>query len=118
LLILNKGKWQENEIMEDKSYFSEMTNASQQINKSYGYLWWINGKETFMIPETKLVFKGSFAPNAPADMIAGIGKNGQYVCVVPSTKIVLVRMGENPESVPFPFLFLDDIWEKLNPVIK
>jgi len=51
-------------------------------------------------------------------MISGIGKNGQYVCVIPSKNMVLVRMGENPESVPVPFLFLNDIWKKLNSIIK
>jgi len=118
LLILNKGKWMTDEIMKDQSYFSEMTSTSQQLNKSYGYLWWLNGKESFMIPESQLVFKGSISPDAPADMISGIGKNGQYVCVIPSKNMVLVRMGENPESVPVPFLFLNDIWKKLNSIIK
>jgi len=30
----------------------------------------------------------------------------------------MIRMGENPSSVPVPFLFLDDIWEKLSLIIK
>lgn len=118
LLILNKGKWDHVKIMEDQNYFNEMVNTSQQLNKSYGYLWWLNGKESFMIPETQMVFKGSVSPAGPPDMISGIGKNGQYVCIIPSKKMVLVRMGENPESVQVPFLFLDDIWEKLNTIIN
>jgi hypothetical protein len=32
--------------------------------------------------------------------------------------MVLVRMGENPESVEVPFLFQDDIWEVLKEIIK
>ncbi len=118
LLILNKGKWGDQKIMADTTYFKEMVNTSQQINKSYGYLWWLNGKESFMIPESQLVFKGSVSPDAPSDMISGIGKNGQYVCIIPSKKMVLVRMGENPESVPVPFLFLNDIWKNLNLIVK
>jgi CubicO group peptidase (beta-lactamase class C family) len=118
LLILNKGSWQETKIMSDGDFFNEMVNTSQQLNKSYGYLWWLNGKESFMLPETQIVFKGSYAPDAPADMISGIGKNGQYVCIIPSKNIVLVRMGENPESVQVPFVFLDDIWAQLNLIIK
>lgn len=118
LLILNKGRWGNVEIMKDQNYFNEMVNTSQQLNKSYGYLWWLNGKESFMIPETQLVFKGSVSPAGPPDMISGIGKNGQYVCIIPSKNMVLVRMGANPESVQVPFLFLDDIWEKLNTIIK
>jgi len=71
-----------------------------------------------MVPESQLVFPGRFTPNAPADMVSGVGKNGRYVCVVPSEGVVMVRIGEDPSSVPVPFLFLDDIWEKLAPIIR
>ncbi len=118
LLILNKGTWNGEKIMTDKAYFNEMVNTSQQLNKSYGYLWWLNGKESFRIPESQIEFTGSVSPNGPADMISGMGKNGQYVSIIPSENIVLVRMGEDPESVQVPFLFLNDIWRKLNQIIK
>ena len=118
LLILNNGSWNGEKIITDKGYFTEMVNSSQQLNKSYGYLWWLNGKESFHIPESQLEFKGSGSPNGSADMISGIGKNGQYVSIVPSKNIVLIRMGENPESVQVPFMFLNDIWGKLNQIIK
>jgi CubicO group peptidase (beta-lactamase class C family) len=118
LLILNKGVWGSEKIMTDSNYFREMVNTSQQLNKSYGYLWWLNGKESFMIPESQIVFPGSLSPAGPADMFSGIGKNGQYVSIVPSEHIVLVRMGESPESVQVPFMFLNDIWIKLNQIIK
>jgi CubicO group peptidase (beta-lactamase class C family) len=118
ILILNKGRWQEEKILKDSNYFQEMISTSQSLNKSYGYLWWLNGKESFHIPESQLEFKGSLSPNGSSDMISGIGKNGQYISIIPSSGIVMVRMGENPESVPVPFLFLDDIWEKLNLIIN
>lgn len=118
LLMLNNGAWGSKKIITDSNYFREMVNTSQQLNKSYGYLWWLNGKESFMIPETQIVFPGSISPAGPADMFSGIGKNGQYVSIVPSKNIVLVRMGESPESVQVPFMFLNDIWIKLNQVIK
>jgi CubicO group peptidase (beta-lactamase class C family) len=117
LLMLNKGSWNGSKIMTDSDYFNEMVNTSQQLNYSYGYLWWLNGKESFRIPESQIVFKGSITPNGPTDMVSGMGKNGQYVSVVPSQNVVLVRMGENPESVPVPFLFLNEIWGKLNSII-
>ncbi len=117
LLILNEGKWDSNIIMENPDYFSAMISPSQDLNKSYGYLWWLNGKESYMIPESQIVIPGVLTPNAPADMVSGMGKYGQFVSVVPSEGIVMVRMGENPTSVPVPFLFLDDIWEKIDPVI-
>jgi CubicO group peptidase (beta-lactamase class C family) len=118
LLILAEGKWNGVAVINNPDYFSSMINSSQTINKSYGYLWWLNGKDSYMVPESQIVFPGSFSPNAPDDMVSGMGKYGQYVCVIPSEGMVVVRMGENPESVPVPFLFLDDIWNKLKLVIN
>lgn len=118
LLVLNDGKWGEEVVMRDTVFFRAMISTSQSLNKSYGYLWWLNGKESFMVPESQIVFPGSFTPNAPADMVSGIGKYGQYVNVIPSQDLVVVRMGEDPSSVPVPFLFLDDIWEKLELIVR
>jgi CubicO group peptidase (beta-lactamase class C family) len=118
LLMLNSGKWDSETIMANSTYFNEMITVSQTLNKSYGYLFWLNGKESFMVPESQVVFPGSLSPAGPADMFSGIGKNGQYVSIIPSMKMVMIRMGEEPTSVDVPFLFLDDIWEKLNPIIK
>ena len=53
-------------------------------------------------------------PNAPSDMIAGMGKNGQFVDIVPSQNLVLIRMGDSPENVPVPFLMNDSIWVFMN----
>lgn len=118
LLILNKGTWGKELIMQDKVFFNNMITSSQTINKSYGYLWWLNGKESFMVPGLQIEFPGSINPYAPSDMISGIGKNGQYVSIVPSKNIVMIRMGENPDAVTVPLLFLDDIWKKLNLIIN
>jgi len=118
LLVLNGGKWDQEAVMQDRTFFDQMTRPSQDLNQSYGYLWWLNGKGSFMVPGSQAVIPGSLNPNAPADMVSGLGKNGQYVSVVPSLKLVLVRMGENPDAVEVPFLFLDEIWKKLNMIIK
>jgi hypothetical protein len=94
-----------------------MINTSQNLNESYGYLWWLNGKSTFMVPSLQIRFPGSFTPNAPSDMVCGMGKDGQYICVVPSLDLVLVRMGQNPDQSLVPFMFLDDIWKILKNII-
>ena len=48
LLILNEGVWDEDVIPNDTNYFSNMVNTSQEINKSYGYLGWLNVKESLI----------------------------------------------------------------------
>lgn len=117
LLILNKGKWNTAPILTDTAYFNQMVNTSQNLNKSYGYLWWLNGKSSFMAPGLQTVFPVSLCPNAPADMIAAMGKNGQFINVVPSQNLVLVRMGNAPNSNEVPFTLNDTIWIKLNQLI-
>ena len=95
LLNLNNGVWIDETILGDLTFISEMKNTSQELNKSYGYLWWLNGKESFMAPSLQVVFNGSLTPNAPVDMYSGLGKNDQKLYVVPSLGLVIVRMGEN-----------------------
>ena len=117
LLILNRGNWDGTTILSDTAYFRQMTTPSQDINKSYGYLWWLNGKTSHMVPQSQVVFPGPLCPNAPPDMIAALGKNGQFIDVAPSLDLVFVRMGDVPVSVDVPFLMNDEIWKMLNPVI-
>lgn len=118
LLMLARGNWNGTPILNDGAYYEEMITTSQNLNLSYGYLWWLNGKASFRVPGLQIAFPGSITPNAPADMFSGIGKNGQYVSVIPSQNLVMVRMGENPDSAQVPFLFQNDIWEKLNGIIR
>jgi CubicO group peptidase (beta-lactamase class C family) len=114
LLILNKGNWNGTPVLADQQYYRDMVNTSQSINESYGYLWWLNGKNNYMVPGVQLKIPGSFQPNAPDDMFSALGKNGQFINVVPSQNIVLIRMGQNPDSALVPFLYNDDIWKYVN----
>jgi hypothetical protein len=116
-LILNKGNWNGNQILTDTAYFNQMTNTSQNINLSYGYLWWLNGKTSCMVPESQIVFPFSISPDGPADMIAALGKNGQILNVVPSQNLVFIRMGDMPGTGDVPFTLNNDIWKKLNQII-
>ena len=117
LLILSRGAWGATAVLNDTSYFNAMTNTSQTINPSYGYLWWLNGKSSFMLPGTQLVFPGYLSPAAPKDMIAALGKNGQLINIVPSLGLVFIRMGDAPDNSLVPTTLNNQIWERLNPVI-
>jgi CubicO group peptidase (beta-lactamase class C family) len=98
LLLLNKGIWENDTLMQDQAYFEAMTNTSQTLNKSYGYLTWLNGKESFQLPGITLNIPGPLLPDAPDDLFAAMGKDGQYVLVVPSQNLVVIRMGEDPDG--------------------
>lgn len=114
LLMLNKGVWDNVDVLEDTTYFNQMVNTSQAFNKAYGYLWWLNGKESFMLPGLQFVFPGSLMPNAPDDMIAALGKNGQYINVVPGEHLVLIRMGDAPSGEEVPTVLNNRIWQYMN----
>ena len=117
LLALNKGKWDGQQIISE-DYFDSMVTTSQNINKSYGYLWWLNGKESYHMPQTQVQFPGSLVPSAPADMFMALGKNDQKIYVVPSKNMVIIRMGDAADEENWALSGFDnDLWEKINAVI-
>lgn len=115
LLMLNSGVWASDTLMNDQVYFNQMVNTSQEINKAYGYLWWLNGKESFRYPDTELTFPGFIMPDAPEDLYAGLGKNGQYLLIVPSQNMVVVRMGNPPNGLGglVPTVFANEIMKRI-----
>jgi hypothetical protein len=115
-LILNKGKWNGTDIMKDKDYLLASVSTSQNINPSYGYLWWLNGKEKSMLPGTQVVFNRPLFAYAPIDMYSALGKNGQILNIVPSLNMVMVRLGDFNSSLPVPFLLNDEIWKRFNEI--
>jgi CubicO group peptidase (beta-lactamase class C family) len=113
-LILKKGKWDGVTILQDSNYYASMINSSQTLNNSYGYLWWLNGKSSFMVPTLQNVFPGSLAPNAPGDMIMALGKDDKKIYVVPSLNLVVVRLGDAAGTPTLgPSSFDNEFWGKL-----
>lgn len=117
LLIQNDCIWQTDTLLRDKTFIKEMTGTSQNINLSYGYLWWLNGKASYMLPTTQYVFPGNLCPAAPTDMVAGLGRNGQILSISKSLGLVFVRMGNKTDAGDVPNQLCDKIWEKLNSVM-
>ncbi len=116
LLGLNKGKWNTQQIIPN-TYFSEATTTSQNINLAYGYLWWLNGKSSFHLPQSQLQFNGSLIPSGPTDMYMALGKNDQKIYVIPSKKMVVIRMGEvsDPANPTLALSGFDnELWQKIN----
>lgn len=115
LLCLNKGIWANDTILKDSIYFKNMVNTSQSLNKSYGYLWWLNGKASFMTPQSQLTFPGSLMPNAPTDMYCALGKNDQKIYVVPSQKLVVIRQGNSAGGFYLAASAFDNVlWDYIN----
>ena len=114
LLALNKGKWNGNSIL-NETYFNQATSTSQNINLSYGYLWWLNGKASYHLPESQYQFNGSIIPTAPNDMFMALGKNDQKIYVVPSKNMVVIRMGNAADAVNLALSDFDKVlWQKIS----
>ncbi len=119
LLNLNKGIWNNNKILDDPAYFEAMTNTSQNLNKSYGYLWWLNGKSNYRLPGTEDLYTGKLIPDAPDDLIAGLGALDQKLYVVPSRGLVIVRLGDSANEEELgPSSFDTELWQKINDLIN
>lgn len=117
LLILNEGIWKETPVLDDRFYFEQMTNTSQNLNLAYGYLWWLNGKSSIIPPSFSFPLNVPLSEAAPPDLIAGLGRNGQFVEVIPSQNLVVIRMGEAPDDGLVPLSFHNEMWERINRVL-
>jgi CubicO group peptidase (beta-lactamase class C family) len=115
LFVLNKGIWANDTILGDTNYLHDMSNTAQNFNLSYGYLWWLNGKDSFMAPSSQIVFNVPLFSNAPADMFAALGKNDQKIYIVPSQKLVVVRVGASAYDMAAAFSpFDNELWAYIN----
>lgn len=117
LLMQGEGSWNGVPVLNDAAYFNAMITPSQTLNPAYGYLWWLNGQDSYILPGIQFVIPGPIMPNAPADAFNAMGKNGQLINISPSTGLVLVRMGELPGGLFVPNLYNDEIWQHLNAVM-
>ncbi|MAD98047.1 MAG: serine hydrolase [Flavobacteriaceae bacterium] len=114
ILNLTRGNWNGEQLL-DESYFNEMTTTSQNLNQSYGYLWWLNGKSSKRLPGSPLEFQGQLIEQAPTDLIAGMGANDQKLYVIPSENLVIIRLGEDGRTSNLgPSTYDNQLWEKLN----
>ncbi|MGB3183333.1 MAG: serine hydrolase [Cyclobacteriaceae bacterium] len=118
LLMLNRGKWNDISVLEDSLYFDNMISTSQELNPAYGYLWWLNGKSSVILPGSPASINMAIASNAPDDLYAAMGKNGQFIDVVPSEGLVVVRMGEAPDDSLVPVAFHNQMWGYLSEMIS
>lgn len=119
LLLLNNGTWDQTAILNDAAYFNSQVSTAQNFNVSYGYLTWLNGKNSYMLPQTQVAFNGPLIPNAPLDTYAALGKNDQKIYVVPSQNLVVIRMGDsagNPHLAASSFD--NELWGKLGQILK
>jgi CubicO group peptidase (beta-lactamase class C family) len=93
LMMLNNGVWRGEKIINDDGYFSDMLSPSNDIQHAYGYLWWLNGTDTWYHDDSKTTHQGSIASTMPSDSWLAKGFEDQRIYVVPSQDLVVIRQG-------------------------
>lgn len=86
LLYYNNGKWNGEQILPENWLAQSITPAAADKRKHYGYQFWINGLNKNE-PATK------WYPDVPDDMFFCDGYGGQGIYIIPSKKLVVVRLG-------------------------
>ena len=86
LLFLNNGVWKGEQILPDNWLVQTITPATADKRKHYGFQFWLNGLD-------KNDPAGKWYPDVPDDMFFCDGYGGQGVYIIPSKKLVVVRLG-------------------------
>ncbi|MBS1608029.1 MAG: serine hydrolase [Bacteroidetes bacterium] len=86
LLYLNNGKFGGKQILPDGWVKETTTSPAENELKNYGYQFWLNGWDK------KDKAKREF-PGVPTDMFYADGYGGQFIYIIPSRKLVVVRLG-------------------------
>lgn len=63
------------------------------LHPAYGRLWWLNGGTHWIVPN-RGEGSGSLVPTAPADAVFALGSENRVLMVVPSERLILVRLGQ------------------------
>lgn len=87
MLYLNDGVWLGKRILPEgwRGYVTRPSGPQPDGEFGYGATFWLMNK----------------SPGVPADTFAAFGNRGQYVVIVPSRGIVIVRRGEDPAGARF-----------------
>ncbi len=63
------------------------------LHPAYGRLWWLNGGTHWTVPN-RGQGRASLVPTAPADAVFALGSENRVLMVVPSQRLILVRLGQ------------------------
>ncbi len=86
LLYYNNGWWNGEQILPGNWVEESIQPSAADRQKKYGYQFWLNGYQEK--DSTKHLY-----PDVPGDMYNADGYGGQDVYIIPSKKLVVVRLG-------------------------
>ncbi len=86
LLYYNDGVWNDEIILPEGWVKQTVTPPASNTLKNYGYQFWLNGYDKDHPTQIKY-------PDVPRDMFYCDGFGYQYIYIIPSKKLVVVRLG-------------------------
>ena len=93
LLYLRRGSWEGEQVIPEAWVDASLTPSPRYAG--YGYQWWLDGKVD---------------PDLPPDLFMAAGHDGQWIYVIPSLELVVVRNGRYDKfvgpAIAEPSLFL------------
>jgi len=93
-LFLHRGRWAGTQVV-SSSYVGAALTPSQSMNRAYGFLFWLNS-ETPALDAMSVGWSGRMVPFAPKDLFAARGFGNQFVDVIPSLDMMVIRFGKDP----------------------
>jgi CubicO group peptidase (beta-lactamase class C family) len=109
LLWLNKGNWNGKQIIAEDFIDAALT-APFPHNKSYGYLWWVNGRTGERGADGMRALR---LATAPENVYNALGARGKIVFNIPDQNMVVVTLGDTPSEITP----TQDLWAALEKVI-
>ncbi|HEX5026711.1 MAG TPA: serine hydrolase [Agriterribacter sp.] len=86
LLYYNNGRWNDEQLLPDDWVQATVQPSTANKLERYGYHFWLNGFD-----ETDSSKR--WYPDVPEDMYFAAGFGGQCIFIIPSKKLVVVRLG-------------------------
>jgi len=81
LLLLHKGEWHRKQLISRATVQEATQNAGMPNHSGLG--WWVNRKSDGTL----------FSPSLPVDAFWGLGAQGQFLLLVPSLSLIVLRTG-------------------------
>jgi CubicO group peptidase (beta-lactamase class C family) len=107
-LILDTGKSADGRRVISETQLKSLFQRSAN-NPAYGKLWWLNGGDYAIAPGANAPrSEGSLIKSAPADLVAALGALDRKLYVVPSRRMIVVRMGQAADRD-----FNQQLWTRL-----
>ena len=89
-LLLQGGRWGDRQVVPSE-WVDEATTPSTDLNRAYGFLFWLNQPGVVKTPTGGEV-QGPIWPDAPIGTYAALGLGGQTVLVLPDQGLVVTRI--------------------------